>query len=112
MDPSNLDFHLRPGGALIGAGTAVKDSDWGSTTGTLDLGAFGIAAKAQSASDTTPSPVVAALVNGASYLPGAVAPGENVVAIGTDLGPPSLTGGSRDTGRDDGGGNLRHHRSV
>jgi uncharacterized protein (TIGR03437 family) len=94
VDPSNLDFHLSPGGVLIGAGTSVKDNDWGSPTGTLDLGAFGIGAKTQSASDSTTSPVVAALVNGASYLPGAVAPGENVVALGTDLGPPFLAGGA------------------
>jgi uncharacterized protein (TIGR03437 family) len=90
VDPSNLDFHLRTGGALIGAGAAVQDSDWGSTTGAVDLGAFGLTAQAQSG----PNPVLASLVNGASYLPGAVAPGENVVALGTDLGPPSLTGGS------------------
>ncbi len=94
VDAANLDFHLRPGGALIGAGTAVKDSDWGSITGTPDLGAFGIAARMQSASDSPPSPVVASLVNGASYVEGAVAPGENVVAIGTDLGPPFAVGGS------------------
>jgi len=91
---SNLDFHLRPGGALIGAGTSVNDSDWGSITGTPDLGAYGIATATQSASDAAPNPVVASLVNGASYLPGAVAPGENVVAIGTDVGPPFLTSGS------------------
>ncbi|HEV3329369.1 MAG TPA: hypothetical protein VG096_00200 [Bryobacteraceae bacterium] len=94
VDESNMDFHLRSGSALLGAGAALNDSDWGSPTGSPDLGAFGIAARTQSAADATPGPVVASLVNGASYLPGAVAPGENVVAVGTSLGPPFLTGGS------------------
>lgn len=92
VDESSLDFHLRPGGALIGAGRAVKDSDWGAISGTVDVGAFGIP-KTQS-SLRSPNPSVASLVNGASYIEGAVAPGENVVAIGTALGPPFLAGGS------------------
>ena len=90
VSQSNQDFHLQPGSPLLGAGTSVTDSDWGSPTSPLDLGAFGIVGKAQSAFELSPSPTVAYLVNGASYLPGAVAPGENVLALGADVGPPVL----------------------
>jgi uncharacterized protein (TIGR03437 family) len=39
-----------------------------------------------------PTPVIIAVVNAASYLPGAVSPGENVVITGTGIGPPQLVG--------------------
>jgi hypothetical protein len=42
VDEENRDFALRPGSKLMGAGTNVKDPDWGSTAGKVDLGAFGI----------------------------------------------------------------------
>ena len=94
VDESNGDFHLRPGSPLVGAGVTVNDKDWGSIAGPIDLGAFGIATGLLSASDAAASPVIASLVNGASYLPGPVSPGENVLALGTDLGPPFPAGGS------------------
>jgi hypothetical protein len=42
VDEVRLDFHLKRESRLIGAGTAIKDSLWGSTAGKIDLGAFGI----------------------------------------------------------------------
>jgi len=42
VDESKLDFHLKRDSRLIGAGTAIKDLVWGSTTGKIDLGAYGI----------------------------------------------------------------------
>jgi hypothetical protein len=42
VDEARLDFHLKRESRLIGAGTAIKDSVWGSTAGKVDLGAFGI----------------------------------------------------------------------
>jgi hypothetical protein len=42
VDEVRLDFHLKRESRLVGAGTAVKDSVWGSTAGKIDLGAFGI----------------------------------------------------------------------
>jgi uncharacterized protein (TIGR03437 family) len=39
-----------------------------------------------------PAPVVIAIVNAASYIPGAVSPGENIVITGTGIGPPQLAG--------------------
>lgn len=42
VDEAKLDFHLKRDSRLIGAGTTIKDSVWGSTAGNVDLGAFGI----------------------------------------------------------------------
>jgi hypothetical protein len=42
VNESNLDFHLTVNSLLIGAGTAIADPDWGSPTGQIDLGPFGI----------------------------------------------------------------------
>ncbi len=43
VDEANYDFHLTASSLLIGAGTTVTDADWGSPTGRIDLGPFGIA---------------------------------------------------------------------
>lgn len=42
VDEPNLDFHLSAGSPLLGAGIAIVDAEWGSTSGPLDLGAFGV----------------------------------------------------------------------
>lgn len=42
VNEAKLDFHLKRNSRLIGAGTAIKDLVWGSTKGTIDLGAYGI----------------------------------------------------------------------
>lgn len=42
VNEAKLDFHLKRNSRLIGAGTAINDLVWGSTTGTIDLGAYGI----------------------------------------------------------------------
>jgi hypothetical protein len=42
VNEANFDFHLQRGSPLIGAGTRVTDTVWGTATGTLDVGAFGI----------------------------------------------------------------------
>jgi len=42
VDETNFDFHLIANSSLIAAGTHVADAQWGSTDGTVDLGAFGI----------------------------------------------------------------------
>ena len=42
VDEVNSDFHLLPGSPLIGAGTRITDTVWGTALGTADLGAFGI----------------------------------------------------------------------
>jgi hypothetical protein len=42
VDETHFDFFLQPNSKLIGAGTPITDTEWGSTTGTVDLGAFGI----------------------------------------------------------------------
>lgn len=41
-DELNFDFHLMGNSPLISAGTEVMDAQWGSTDGTVNLGAFGI----------------------------------------------------------------------
>ena len=43
VDETNMDFHLSPGSPLLGAGVSLTDPLWGSPSGRLDLGAFGIA---------------------------------------------------------------------
>jgi hypothetical protein len=42
VDETDFDFHLITRSSLIAAGTDVADAQWGSTDGTVDLGAFGI----------------------------------------------------------------------
>jgi hypothetical protein len=42
VDEANLDLHLTASSSLIGAGTPVTDPDWGSPTGRVDLGPYGI----------------------------------------------------------------------
>jgi hypothetical protein len=42
VNEANFDFHLLANSSLIAAGTNVADAEWGSTDGTVDLGAFGI----------------------------------------------------------------------
>ena len=51
-DEENLDFHLLASSSLIAAGTDVADGQWGSSDGTVDLGAFGISVS-QSRSSTS-----------------------------------------------------------
>ena len=41
-DESNADFHLSAGSPLLGAGLPVANISWGSSTGAVDLGAFGM----------------------------------------------------------------------
>ncbi|MCX6628814.1 MAG: tetratricopeptide repeat protein, partial [Candidatus Solibacter sp.] len=43
VDEANLDFHLSAGSPLLDAGIAIADAEWGSSAGSVDLGAFGIA---------------------------------------------------------------------
>ncbi len=49
-----------------------------------------------SAAPAPASPVISSVVNGASYLPGAVSPGELVTIFGANLGPPSQAQGTLD----------------
>src|SRR4051812_42433573 len=53
---------------------------------------FALGAAAQ-----TPKPVIAAVVNAASYAPGAVSPGEMVVIFGAGLGPVQIVGAQLDS---------------
>jgi tetratricopeptide (TPR) repeat protein len=41
-DEANADFHLRADSPLLGAGIAMANTGWGSSTGAVDLGAFGL----------------------------------------------------------------------
>jgi hypothetical protein len=42
VNAAKFDFHLAANSILLGAGTEVTDSEWGSASGIVDLGAFGI----------------------------------------------------------------------
>uniref|UniRef100_Q02B52 Tetratricopeptide TPR_2 repeat protein n=1 Tax=Solibacter usitatus (strain Ellin6076) TaxID=234267 RepID=Q02B52_SOLUE len=42
VDEANLDFHLAPGSPLVAAGLPLANLLWGSSTGAVDLGAFGL----------------------------------------------------------------------
>jgi hypothetical protein len=53
VNEANFDFHLAANSPLIGAGTEVADPEWGSASGAVDLGAFGIDATGR-ASPTVP----------------------------------------------------------
>jgi hypothetical protein len=55
VDETNFDFHLIANGPLIAAGTDVADAQWGSTDGTVDLGAFGINVSQHRSSSVTPA---------------------------------------------------------
>jgi hypothetical protein len=55
VDETNFDFHLTANSALIAAGTDVADEQWGSTDGTVDLGAFGIHVSQHRSSLVTPA---------------------------------------------------------
>jgi tetratricopeptide (TPR) repeat protein len=54
-DEKNLDFHLSEGSPLLSAGIAIADAEWGSTVGTADLGAFGIAVSTPATGVTDPA---------------------------------------------------------
>ena len=53
VDEANFDFHLIANSSLIAAGTDVTDAQWGSTDGTVDLGAFGISVSVHRSSSLT-----------------------------------------------------------
>jgi hypothetical protein len=55
VDETNFDFHLIANSSLIAAGTHVADAQWGSTDGTVDLGAFGINVSQHRSSLVTPA---------------------------------------------------------
>jgi len=55
VDETNFDFHLIANSSLIAAGTEVADAQWGSTDGTVDLGAFGINVSRHRSSSVTPA---------------------------------------------------------
>jgi len=42
VDETNFDFHLISNSPLISAGADIADAEWGSTDGTVGVGAFGI----------------------------------------------------------------------
>ncbi len=43
VDEAHLDFHLAADSPLLGTGLGIADERWGSTVGTVDLGAYGAA---------------------------------------------------------------------
>jgi hypothetical protein len=55
VDETNFDFHLIANSSLITAGTDVADAQWGSTDGTVNLGAFGINVSQHNSSLVTPT---------------------------------------------------------
>jgi hypothetical protein len=55
VDETNFDFHLIANSSFIAAGTDVGDTQWGSTDGTADLGAFGINVSQHRSSSLVPA---------------------------------------------------------
>jgi hypothetical protein len=64
IDQDNNDFHLKSTSGMIGAGTSITDSTWG-TIGETDIGAFKY--YLISGSGSTPSPVTGIKITGGSY---------------------------------------------
>ncbi|MGO9256743.1 MAG: hypothetical protein ACLQU1_10635 [Bryobacteraceae bacterium] len=89
VDETRSDFHLASGSPLIGAGTAVTDSQWGGVAGTVDVGAFGINPSLHPPGGpvTVPAPApTTATVDAVAMEPG------NVLHIGKpQLDRPTLT---------------------
>ena len=56
VDEAKFDFHLAANSPLIAAGVEIKDSEWGSVSGTVDLGAFGVNPTRRVSAKGLPSP--------------------------------------------------------
>src|SRR5205823_758742 len=66
VDEANFDLHLAAGSPLRGAGVSISDSTWGTPSGFVDLGAFGMS-PAAAPSQPAPLGAVTVTVTGGSF---------------------------------------------
>jgi uncharacterized protein (TIGR03437 family) len=81
--------------------SANPPNDSGACTGRINISSSGLASAIVPVTMTVPAgpggfqqPAITAIVNGASYAPGSVAPGSIVTIFGSNIGPPDLVGGA------------------